>query len=182
MLFAAAAPVFACSPENGTFTQYIFGITTNPGTARTEGNVQCVTDFSFISYLYGAPWGNSISSLMKGCYEINTVSLTGNMVAFAVDTYAKGTIQGVIIDKFDGLGMYTYNGPTLTFALNGVTYTVTQGMVVFGLLDNSFAFKHGTTGWLRGVSTTETTEGVTIVAGPLAGLGIETAAVTYCFP
>jgi hypothetical protein len=185
MLFAAA-PVFACPPKHGTFTQIIVGgegPKSSPGITWTKGDIEYIVNAYGYDYLYGAPWGNSITSSGPYSLELNTVSYTGKGIAYTVDTYSCGTIKGIIFLEFNGLGYFTYTGPSFQIAtLDGANgMWVTPG-TYFGLLYNSWAVKQGVSGYLNGVVTRETATCLLILSGPLAGHDLVVSTVTYNFP
>jgi hypothetical protein len=136
-----------------------------------------------ISYVYGSPWGNSLSGSGTTIYfKLDTVSLTGKSIDTVVDTYAKGTVVGVVFNEINGAGSYTYLGPTFTFTLDGKSGTITQGATYIGGLISGFAIKHGISGELKGLSTVESYTGVNIKVGPLAGVILIDNTVTYRLP
>jgi len=183
MLFASIAPVFGCRErewERGTFTQGIVQFNTSSGAQWMTGNILHAIGGSAISYVYGSPWGNSLSGSGTTVYfELDTVSLIGRSVDTVVDTYAKGTVVGTIFNKINGAGPYTYFGPTFTFNLDGKTGTITQGATYVGGLISGFATKYGISGDLKGLRTIETYTGVNIKVGPLAGVIVIDNTVSY---
>ena len=187
MLFAAASPVFAGFPKHGTFTQIIVsgvGPKSSPGTTWTKGDIEYIVNAFGYDYIYGAPWGNSLTSSGPYSLELNTVSYTGWGVGYTVDTYSCGTIKGVLFLEFKGLGYFTYTGPSFQIAtLDGANgLWVTSGVTYFGLLYNVWAVKQGVSGYLNGIVLTERSTGLLILAGTLAGHDLAVDTVTYNFP
>lgn len=186
MLLMFVAPVFACREtqrERGTFEQGIVQVNTSPGTQWTTGDILHMKDGTSISYLCGSPWGNSLSGTGKTiAFELDTVSLKGNSLSSVVDTYATGTVKGIVFSTMNGAGQYIYLGPTFSFVLDGKTGTVTHGATYIGALLNGFAIKYGTNGNLRGLQTWETFTGVNVKVGPLAGVIIIDNTVNYKLP
>jgi hypothetical protein len=182
VLTAIAMPAFA-QPIRGTFTQGIVQINVNPGVSFMTDNILHSRDGNSVSYLYGAPWGNSISGTgVLVSLVLNTSNGIGRNVAQVVDTFATGTVEGTTHSDSIGRGVYTYDGPTFTFTLNGRTGTITNGAVYTGGLFSGFAVKHGVSGDLKGLETMETYTGVNVMVGPLAGVIIIDNTVTYKLP
>ena len=183
MMLMFVAPVFACREtqrERGTFEQGIVQVNTSPGTQWTTGNILHMKGGASISYVYGSPWGTSLSGTGKTiAFELDTVSLKGYSVSSIVDTYAAGTVKGMVFASMNGAGQYIYLGPTFTFTLDGKTETITNGATYIGALLNGFAIKYGTDGSLRGLQTWETFTGVNVKVGPLAGVIIIDNTVNY---
>jgi hypothetical protein len=183
MLLVAASPVFAYIPEHGTFTQGITQVTTSPGTTVTIGNMQFSTGSVASAYLFGAPWGNSISSTVICIFsQMNTQTYVGNSVYKTTDVYAKGVVEGVLYPKTTGVGYYTYNGPTFSFSLAGMSGTWTHGATYFGVLGSGFAYKHGVSGALKGLQTYETFTFAFVISGPNAGALLVDNTVNYWLP
>lgn len=184
MLFSAVAPVFAAPPTRGTFSQGIVQVADTPGESWVTGDILHRRSFTSVSYLYGAPWGNSLSGTGSTgtTFQLNTVTLTGGSVGKTFDTYAAGIVVGTINNKFVGAGPYTYMGPTFSFTLPGISGTVTNGATYVGLLFTGFGVKHGVSGDLKGLETMEKYTGVAIQVGPLAGVLLVDNTVTYKLP
>lgn len=130
--------------------------------------------------------GNSISSSTSSNFELNTVSLTGNFLGHTVDTFAAGTVEGILNLKFSGPNVYVYLGPTFTFTLGTVTATLTTGDVFAGLVYDVLVVKHGT-GDLTGFTMKGTSKGIlisaVIIGDPkLAGFGLDFETGTYSWP
>jgi hypothetical protein len=164
MLFPAIAPVFAAPPTKGTYTQVIVDHAIDPGEQNFQtGDLLHVRGGIGECYLYGGPssLGNPISSSYTSLFQLNLVSLTGTGIGHVTDTYAAGTVEGIINMKLTGGGSYVYMGPTFTFTLGGVTATVTTGDVFGGILYDIMAVKHGT-GDLAGFTLKGTAAGISI--------------------
>jgi hypothetical protein len=186
MMLMFVAPTLACGTrqhERGTFQQGIVQINTSPGAQSTTGDILHMKNGASVSYVYGSPWGNSLSGNGKTiAFTLNTTSLKGNSVSSVVDTYDAGTVKGMVFTNMNGTGAYIYLGPTFTFTLDGKTGTVTHGSAYIGVLLNGFAVKHGVNGDLRGLQTWETFTGVNVKVGPLAGVIIIDNTVDYRLP
>ena len=190
----AAVPVFAKPPfccastcktiKRGTFNQGIVQVEVSPGKSWMTDDVLHVRGGISASYLYGAPWGNSLSGTGGKliALELNTVTATGYSWGPVYDTYAAGRTVGIIYNKFTGFGPYTYMGPTFSFTLSGISGTVTHGDTYFGILFTGFGVKYGVSGALKGLKTMDTYTGVLIEAGPLAGVVLIDNTVTYKLP
>jgi hypothetical protein len=185
MLFPTIAPVFAGPPTKGTYTQVVVGITIVPAEQFLTGDIVHIRDGVGESYIYGAsfPLGNPISSFNTARGQLNIVSFTGNWIGHTVDTYASGTVEGIINIKFNGAGAYVYMGPTFTFTVGTVTATLTTGDVFAGLLYDLMAVKHGT-GDLAGFTTKGTSSGISIsqviVGDPnMVGISLDFETGTY---
>jgi hypothetical protein len=161
MLFAAAAPALATSSTMGIYAQGYVGVTVSPN-EFTFNDILYIINSTGASYLYGAPYplGNSISSLSTGYGTLNLTSLTGTEILQSVDTYAAGTVEGIVIAKFTGGGLYIYNGSTFTCTLAGKKMTLTHGDKFGGLLWTATTIKQGTSASLAGFMTMGTSLGV----------------------
>jgi hypothetical protein len=164
MLFAAAAPALATSSTMGIYVQGIVSVTVSPGKEFQIGDTLYIINMNGTAYLYGAPYplGNSISSSVISSGMLNLTSLTGTMISSSVDTYAAGTVGGILILKFNGAGLYIYNGSTFTCTLAGKTMKLTHGDKFGGLLYTATAIKQGTSEGLTGFMTMGTATGVSI--------------------
>lgn len=183
MLLSMAAPIMAVPPTRGTFTQGIVHVELSPGTAFIRGDVLHVRGSTAESYLYGAPWGNTLAGMSITTHmKANLVTWTGSVILQTVDSYDAGTVKGSVKIKMIGVGPYTYMGPTFSFEVGEVSETVTNGETYFGVLFTGFAVKHGISGGLKGLETKETFTGVMVFAGPLEGVNIVENTVTYKLP
>jgi hypothetical protein len=105
-------------------------------------------------------------------FNLDLSTYTGNMIAHTVDTFADGTMEGIIVAKFTGIKAFTYNGPTFSFDLgNGFVGTVTNGRTYTGLTYEGIGVKHGVSGELDGIQLKEEFFG--------ANIRIYTGATTY---
>jgi hypothetical protein len=174
----------AAPPTRGTFSQGLVEVTVTPGESFTTGDVQHNRGATGATYLYGAPWGNSLpdSGSTTITMRINTVTWTGRRILMSHETYAAGTVVGIAIAEILGFGSYTYMGPTFSFDLPGISGTVTQGDTFLGLLVEGFGVKHGVSGDLKGLQTKETFTGVSILVGPLTGVSLLDNTATYKLP
>jgi len=180
----AAVPVFAAPPTRGTFSQGIVQVGVTSGKSFMTDNIRHERDGTSASYLYGAPWGNSLSGTggTQTTLQLNMVTFTGGSTGKTFDSYTAGVTVGIINNKFTGIGPYTYNGPTFSFNLPGISGSVTNGETYFGILFTGFGVKHGISGDLKGLETMETYTGVLLLAGPLTGVVLVDNTVTYKLP
>ena len=184
ILLSAAAPVFAVPPTRGTFSQGIVQVTVTPAESFVTGDIMHSRGAISASYLYGAPWGNTLPDTggRQKTMQLNLVTFAGGGVSKTFDTYAIGTTVGTINSKFVGFGPYTYNGPTFSFTLPGISGTVTNGDTYVGILFTGFGVKHGVSGDLKGLQTMETYTGVAIMVGPWTGVVLVDNTVNYKLP
>jgi len=108
--------------------------------------------------LYGTPWGDGTAA-STGIMNLNMMDGTGSGMGHVVDTYTAGTFEGIMNYKVNGMGMYTYNGPTIIY--EGLT--VEAGDMFFGTLFSGFIVKHGTSGSLDGLQMRGTMMGVSVI-------------------
>jgi hypothetical protein len=183
MLFPAVAPVFAAPPTRGTFNQVVVQVgVTPPDKAFVTDHINHESGSYSASYIYGAPWGNSIEGTggTQITSMLNLETFTGMALIKTDSTYAAGTTTGTVNVKFNGFGMYTYTGDTFTFDLPGLSGTITNGESHIGILLTGLAVKHGVSGDLKGLEATERGAGVMIFeGGPLDGVVIFETTVTY---
>lgn len=180
ILVLAVPPVFATKPTMGTFTQGIVQVSVSPPDKFTTGDIVHASGGTSNSYMYGAPWGNSISSVSTSItQQYSTVTHVGSTIGHTVDTYAAGVVEGRVNAKLLGLGSYTYTGSSFSFSVGGRTGQVVSGATYFGVLLSGNTVKHGISGELDGLVMHESATGVIIVAGPLAGLNLVASIVTY---
>jgi hypothetical protein len=185
MLVALALPAFGISftssfsnyrrpplgfPAKGTYTGYSVTVVTGPGTmfnvtSAEYGPVLDRIGFPAVEYYYEAPWGNSIAGSVIGSQEFVWKTDTGSDTAYINLTFAQGSFEGITFGTFNGLGTYTYNGPTVTFynPVVGATGTLTQGTTYFGILASGAKISNGISGKLEGASLTETYTGIVIL-------------------
>jgi len=183
IVLSLAVPVLAIPPTTGTFTQVTVLVGIDPGKEFMTGDILHIKDSISAVYHYGAPWGNSITSLsIANTIKLNTVTATGSALLHAVDVYDAGTVEGTVNTKIIGPGPYMYLGPTFTFTLAGRTEMITHGTVYIGGLTQGFAVKHGVSGDLTGIQIKATFTGVNIMVGPLAGIHVVEGTGTYLLP
>jgi hypothetical protein len=180
----AAVPVFAAPPTRGTFSQGIVQVGVTPGKSFLTEDIEHERGGTSASYIYGSPWGNSLSGTggTGTTFQLNIVTFTGGSTGKTYDIYAAGVTVGTINNKFTGIGLYPYMGPSFSFDLAGRSGTVTNGETFFGILFTGFGAKHGVSGDLKGLETMETYTGVLILAGPLTGVVLVDNTVTYKLP
>jgi hypothetical protein len=177
-MISAAMPVFATRWQ--TFKEGIVSHGVVEGKLWDTGDIRHCQDAVSIGYIYGTPWGNTLSCEYTLDWNIDLSKITGTAQAHTVDTYEEGTLEGTIRARFVGVGWYTYNGPTFSFVLGDRSGTFTSGTRYFGLIYEASAVKYGTSGALDGVLTRETATGLFFVLeGPYEGLGITESTVTY---
>jgi len=181
MLLAMAAPVFALPPPSPeSFTNVVLSLTTNPGTVTTMGTWEYIFHTGGIRDLFGAPWGNSISSTYTGTVVLNTANWVGGLMIFATDTYAAGVINSEASGWYTGLGSYVYNGPTIRYTLGTMTGTITSGTSYFGILSHGQVVGTGASGSLRGLKVCGTFTGVAILQGPNEGVILSVGSGIAC--
>lgn len=180
----ASVPVFAAPPTRGTFSQGIVQVGVTSGKSFVTDDIQHERGGTSASYLYGAPWGNSLPGTggTGTTFQLNMVTFTGGSTGKTYDNYAAGVTIGTINNKFTGIGPYTYNGPSFSFDLAGRSGAVTNGATYFGIIFTGFGAKHGISGDLKGLETMETYTGVLILASPLTGIVLVDNTVTYKLP
>jgi hypothetical protein len=122
---------------------------------------------------YGHPWGPGIGTATTS-FTLDIANYTGTGNNHVSTTYRKGTLELWSIFKFNGLGWYTYCGPTFTVTnATGTKVVVSSGMQFYGLLYSGIDLGYGTFDCGRKVvCTTEQYTGVSIMAGPLQNLSI----------
>jgi len=183
VVFAASTPALACGPHHETFTWTGIGVGTSPVTVYVDSNkVEHVTGHTAEWTYSAAPWGTGAPTATSTEYfTLNLNTLTGTDFALNVGTYpGAGVTNGVAFIKFNGLGMFTCNGPTVS----AYGYTATTGHSYFGLLNSAVATQFGTSGTLKGLyAVTESSTGVTVsnptTHAPLYTIAVET--YTYWF-
>jgi hypothetical protein len=179
-------PVFAAPPLRGTFNQVVVQVgVTPPDKAFVSDHINHESGSYSASYIYGAPWGDSLPGTggTQKTSMLNLETFTGMALIKTDSTYAAGTTTGTVNVKFNGFGMYTYMGDTFTFDLPGLSGTIENGESYMGILFTGLAVKHGVSGDLKGLETTERGAGVMIFEeGPLYGVIIFETTVTYKLP
>ena len=184
LMMSAIVPVLAAQPTRGTFSQGIVQVTDTPGKSFMTEDIRHERGGTSASYLYGAPWGNSLPDTggTQTTLQLNMVTFTGGSTGKTFDTYTAGVTVGTINNKFMGIGLYTYNGPSFVFDLPGKSGVVTNGVTYFGIIFTGFGVKHGVSGDLKGLETMETYTGVLILVGPLTGVVLVDNTVAYKLP
>lgn len=175
MLFAAAAPALACKPQQGTFTQTGIGHAISPGIVTVDAsNVQHVKEGHGEITFFGSPWGTAVASTTNNV-DLSLTSFTGTGYSTAVFDYKTGVAWGVVFLTFNGLGLYTYNGPTIT----AYGLTVTPGQKIFGVLFSEVGGAFGTRGNVRGIN--EIIESGTGVSITVNGVLMDVISETYSY-
>ena len=176
MLMTLIAPALATPPTKGTFNRFIVQVDINPGFEFQTGDIMHIRGAVSEAYYYGAPWGNTISNIGVATVNFNTVTVVGGAVLHTIEVYDSGTVKGSVNAKIIGAGPYTYQGPTFSFSVGGITGTVEHGATYIGGLIQGKATHHGVSGELKGLVFSEETNGVNIKVGPLAGVkGLESS-------
>ena len=180
-----ATPVFAVPPTRGTFSQVVvqFGVDL-PTESFVTNDINHERGAYSAAYLYGAPWGNSLSGSggTQTTAQLNLATLTGMTLIKTVCIYEEGTIVGTVNVKFAGWGEYTYTGETFTFGLPGMSGEITNEETYMGILFEGHVVKHGISQELKGLEATERGAGVFILVGPLTGVVVFETTVTYKLP
>lgn len=172
MLFAAVAPVLAYDPKpHFSFTQGQWAVANPsvPGTITIKNNVETMIGSESTDYRYSSVFGYSVSDEILN-NKINVVTLTGFGFGRATCTAKGSTRMEFYAWTLNGLGPYTYEGPT--FKVGTTTYYT--GESFYGVLTKGC----GTFVFTSGPYAGET--GVLTFAGcyPTAGTGI--SFWTYC--
>lgn len=180
-----ATPVFAVPPTRGTFSQVAvqFGVSP-PDKIFVTNDINHERGAYSAAYLYGAPWGNSISGsgATQITAQLNLVTFTGMVLNKIVSIYDAGTTIGTVNAKFTGIGPYTYMGDTFTFNLPGMSGTITHGETYFGFLLTGLVVEHGISGDLKGFEAKGRGTGVYILVEPLTGVVVFENTGTYRLP
>ena len=183
MMFVASTPALACGPHHETFTWTGIGIGTSPGTVYVDSNnVQHVKGQTAEWTYSAAPWGTGAPTATSTEYlTLNLNTLKGTDFTQNIWTYpGAGVTNGVAFIKFNGIGAFTCNGPSVS----AYGYTVIKGQTYIGLLSSAVSTQVGTRGTLKGLyAITESSTGVTIsnptTHAPMYTIAVET--YTYWF-
>lgn len=158
MLLLMVAPIMAGRTKT-PYTLGLVGWSVDPGTWVLRANkIMHNRGGTGAQNIYGSPWGDGTSE-STGIQNNNIIDITGSGMGHVVDTYATGTIEGILNYKITGLGLYTYEGPAFTY--EGVN--VEAGDTFFGFLFSGIVVKHGTSGELEGLQTRGTFMGVQLI-------------------
>jgi len=172
MLFAAVTPVFACPLKCFSFTAGQVAVS-NP---NVPGKIILTTNYEFaigagsINYQYTSAFGYEVASEKDWSYfntnPSSTAYLTGSLVGTVTSSVSKEEVMGT----FNGLGLWTYTGPTFTYngpscdaAVHGAV--ITTGEVFYSVLLTGTGTAHYTAGPLAGENAMETWEGVSFIDG-----------------
>jgi hypothetical protein len=174
IILSASATVLAIPPVSAatTFSQTLVSVVIDPGTKTTAGTETTIKDAVSLAYYYGTPWGNSLTANAIGTTKIDTTTYTGSTVSFPTAVYASGNLQGILKSRINGIGTWTYMGPTFTFMIGTRTGTLTNGATYMGVLFQGNAVRVGTSGKLTGLVESDQGTGLSIVTGPLAGVTV----------
>jgi hypothetical protein len=183
MMFGALSPTLACStPHSQTYSFVAIGYPQDPGEKTIVNDILYVKGSVGIGVDYGYPWGNATHT-QTSYFFLNQTSYAGKLVGYVEKTFAKGTATLIGTAEFAGVGSYTYHGPTITAkgtdaSGNSIFVQITDGMQFFGL-----PYTGGSNGYAMIRNTlyvvTEKMTGVSIVGGPLNGVGIVVGTGTY---
>jgi hypothetical protein len=180
-MFLAVAPALASQPK-GTYTFGEIDITTTPPTQTFTGpNIVHNRGSESINYMFGAPWGNSITpGIVTGIANLNLETVTGEGLSHFVDSYPTGTMEGSTAWKVVGAGMWIYQGPTMTAAGMTIVHGVT---LLIGIGFEGTFVGHGTDG-LDGVKWSGEYQGVVLVdlqTGNPTGVEVVWGPATYMY-
>ena len=143
-----------------TYSFGLLGWNTDPGKEWVSGEKIAHDRFGTgAQNIYGSPWGLG-TAVSTGLNNINNYDVTGMGIGHTVDTYATGTIKGIINYKVTGIGPFFYQGPTFTYM--GVD--VETGDMFIGVLFSGIAVKNGVSGELKGVNMRGNMVGVVVLA------------------
>ena len=163
MLFAVAAPVMAYDPKPDP--SLVVGIVSAPNlsippTVIPTLNGEIVLGLHITDYAYSTILGSATGN-EEDWYQLNV----GTSIGSGVDTIVTAISSEHDVYTFNGLGYWTYTGPTFTYkgpscgaAVNGAV--ITTGKVLHGLLVTGIGTIHFTSGPLAGVTTVDTWAGV----------------------
>jgi hypothetical protein len=176
MLFAAAAPAMASSPDTkGTYTAFTICVPFRPGTTTwvVDHTVETITDLMSHVYEFGGPWGPVTGVLTSSCvFDVST--FTGYAWGQFVMTVGTSTGQGFEVAKFTGPGSYTWYGPPV----DGIAYKAS----FLGALYTGISVDHVTSGTLLGLEEMSTFTGVLVMSGPYTGLFLASGTTHYMLP
>jgi len=175
MLFGNVVPAFASAPpEKGTFTMGIIEFETDPGEQSLTGDIIHIRNSVGEAGLTPLPWGNAISSIETiDSAQGNVTTGIGTATSKSMEVYEDGSVVlGSVHTNIEGPQLWTYDGPTFSFTLNGRTFEITHGATYFGLYTNIIAVKHGVSGSLKGLETKETAAGVIVLTPDLTPVGL----------
>jgi len=160
ILFTAAAPVFACTPKCVSFTVYVIA-PPNPSvpgtTVPTKDGILSIGTGS-IDHEYSTLFGSQVA-YEKDWFYLNTDSSSPDfLTGYGVATAVSSSFVEHDAYKLNGLGLYTYVGPTVT---DGIT-TITSGEALFGILLSGIGAIQFTSGPYTGQTAMGTWSGVTV--------------------
>jgi len=170
MIFAAASPAFACLVKAETFSAGSIAPTISPGTVSVSDNTIHLSDKVIQMHYSGSPWGVGTASNTLSA-ELDSTSLTGPGTGHIVATFASAKAEGIVIFKYNGIGPYVYEGPTMTVG----TYTATTGHTYVGILVSYEGVLYGRTD--KGEGLVIKVEGTGVVLN--SGYGINYDTDTY---
>jgi hypothetical protein len=154
-------------PERGCVVKYAIVARSDPavpGTTVEMNGIEFTSNVGDIGHTYRTPWGTGSASDI-GSWSLDLTAYTGSGAGITKDVYCRGTLRGIITIQFNGIGYYTYHGPTFTDS--GVK--VKDGDTFFGLLMEGHGLKYGVSGALRGVTLVAHFTGV-VPLGYIIGL------------
>jgi len=169
MMFAAVAPVFAYDPKpHFSFTQGQWAVANPsvPGTITIKNNVETIIGSESTDYRYSSMFGYLVFNEILN-NQINMATLTGFGFGTAKSASAIGSTRVELYAwTLNGLGPYTYEGPTFKVGVGPTSYYT--GEPFYGVLTKGC----GTFMFTSGPYAGET--GVLTFAGcyPTAGWGI----------
>jgi len=181
MLLVIVPPALASQPKG----VYIFGeidIANTPPTQIFSGpNIVHNRGGEFINYMFGAPWGDSITpGIVSGIGNINLATTSGTGLSKFVDSYPTGTMEGTTAWKITGAGAWIYEGPTMSAQDLTFTHGVT---LLIGLQFEGNFVGHGT-GELDGIKWSGEYTGVVLVdpqTGNPTGVNVVWGPATYMY-
>ena len=180
-----ATPVFAVPPTRGAFSQVTVQVGVSPPDKMFVTNdINHERGAYSAAYVYGAPWGNSLSGsgTTQITSQLNLVTLTGMTLNKIANIYEAGKTIGTVNAKFTGIGVYTYKGDTFTFDLPGMSGTITHDETYIGFLLTGLVVEHGISGDLKGFEAKGRGTGVYILDGDLTGVVVFENTGTYKLP
>lgn len=153
-----------------------------PGEETVVDNVLYVKGSVGIGDNYGYPWGEATHT-QRNYFYLNQTDYTGKLIGYIDKDFCRGDLRMIGRCEFVGVGVYIYNGPTITANgtdANGniIPVEITDGTQFFGLLFTGGASGYATINHNH-FEVKEKMSGVNIVGGPLNGVGLIVGTGTY---
>jgi hypothetical protein len=146
MLLSVTAPVFAWNSVK-SYSYGIISVATSPGSVYVDANnVEHVKGATLDATLFGTAWGTgSVIVTQNVVLDLNTY--TGHIFLTSTITFGTGAAAAVGFLNFNGLGTFTYSGPTIS----AYGITAHNGDKFSGVLFSGTVVRYGTGGALKGL-------------------------------